>query len=317
MASLTLAVAVDDQRPDLSRLTDVEVRYASPAELPSALDGADVLLVWAFTAHGIADAWPHASALRWMHVSSAGVDRVLTRPVVESDVVVTNVRGVLDETIAEYVLGLVLAFAKDLPGTLSRQSRRQWEHRPTARLRGSRALVIGPGAIGRAIGSLLGGVGVEVDAVARSRRDGDETFGRVYGQAELGAVIGGYQYVIVAAPLTDGTRGLLGADAIAAMAPDARLINVARGPIVDEQALTRALLEGDIAGAALDVFCQEPLPEAHPLWQCPNVIISPHMAGDFFGWRDSLLDVFTENFERFRSGRRLLNVVRKDLGFVV
>lgn len=317
MASLTLAVAVDDHRPDLSSLADVAVRYASPADLPSALDGADALLVWAFTAGGIANAWPHASSLRWMHVSSAGVDRVLTRQVVESDVVVTNVRGILDETIAEYVLGLVLAFAKDLPGTLSRQGERRWEHRPTARLRGSRALVIGPGAIGRAIGSLLAGVGVSVDAVARSRRDGDDTFGTVHGQADLAAVIGRYEYVIVAAPLTDGTRGMLDSGIIAGMASDARLINVARGPIVDEQALTGALLRGDIAGAALDVFCQEPLPETHPLWQCPNVIISPHMAGDFFGWRDALLEVFLANFERFRAGRPLLNVVQKDLGFVV
>ncbi|PSL00903.1 phosphoglycerate dehydrogenase-like enzyme [Murinocardiopsis flavida] len=320
MAPLTLAVAVEDTRPDLSAIAagaDVAIRYATPAELPDAIDGADALLVWAFTAGGVADAWPRAAALRWMHVSSAGVDRVLTPQVVASDVVVTNVRGVLDDAIAEYVLGLVLAFAKDLPGTLRRQGERRWEHRPTERLRGARALVVGPGAIGRAIGSLLGGVGMGVDAVARSRRDGDATFAAVHGQADLGAVIGDYHYVIVAAPLTDGTRGMLDAGAIAAMAPDARLINVARGPIVDEEALTAALLRGDIAGAALDVFHDEPLPAEHPLWRCPNVIISPHMAGDFVGWRDSLLGVFLDNFARFRSGRPLLNVVRKELGFVV
>ncbi|MFC4564182.1 D-2-hydroxyacid dehydrogenase [Nocardiopsis mangrovi] len=317
MSRITLAVAVGEHRPDLSHLAGAEVRYAAPAELPAAIEGADALLVWDFSAHGIAEAWPRASALRWMHVSSAGVDRVLTRQVVDSDVVVTNVRGVLDDTIAEYVLGLVLAFAKDLPGTLRRQADRRWEHRPTARLRGSRALVIGPGAVGRAIGSLLGGVGVAVDAVGRSRRGGDSVFGAVHGPDELAGVVGGYEWVVVAAPLTEETRGLVGADVIGAMAAGARLVNVARGPIVDEDALTDALLGRRIAGAALDVFGREPLPESHPLWGCPNVIISPHMAGDFFGWRDSLLDVFTENFERFRSGRTLLNVVRKDLGFVV
>ncbi|WP_067966695.1 D-2-hydroxyacid dehydrogenase [Nocardiopsis trehalosi] len=317
MARLILAVSADGHRPDLSHLTDTEVRYATAAELPAAVEGADALLVWSFTSGGVARAWPHADALRWMHVSSAGVDRVLTPEVVRSGVTVTNVRGVLDDAIAEYVLGLALAFAKDLPGTLDRQRRRHWEHRPTSLLRGSRALVVGPGAIGRAVGRTLGAVGVAVDAVGRAARPGDGVFGAVYGPADLAAVIGGYRFVVVTAPLTAATRGLVGADAIAAMAPDAYLVNVARGPVVDEAALTRALRDGRVAGAALDVFHREPLPEEHPLWGLPNVVVSPHMAGDVAGWRDALLGVFTDNLERFRAGRPLRNVVDKELGFVV
>lgn len=315
--TLTLAVLAEQQRPDLSSLDGVEIRFADGDQLPEALDGADAFFVWDFSAAGIVQAWPRASKLKWMHISSAGIDRVLTPAVANSDVVVTNVRGVLDETIAEYVLGLALAFAKDLPGTLRRQTDRQWEHRPTARLRGTSALIVGPGAIGRAVGKLLSAVGMTVDAVGRTARDGDGIFGTVFAQSGLAEVVGGYDYVIATAPLTAETAGLISADVIAAMAPTSRFINVARGKVVDELALVHALQTEAIAGAALDVYEVEPLPDDHPLWNCPNTIVSPHMAGDFFGWRDALLDVFLDNFERFRFGKPLLNVVDKKLGFVV
>ncbi|WGW11660.1 D-2-hydroxyacid dehydrogenase [Saxibacter everestensis] len=316
MSELTLAVLVADQRPDLSGLADVEVRFAEAEQLPAALDGADAFLVWDFSARGIPQAWPRAAELRWMHVNSAGVDRVLTRQIAESNVVMTNARGVLDETIAEYVLGLVLAFAKDLPGTLSRQTEQVWQHRPTERLRGSKALVIGPGAIGRKIAKYLFALGLEVDAVGRTTRDGDPVFRTIHAQARLAEVAGDYDYLIVAAPLTPETRGLVNARVIAALPPNARLINVARGPIVDETALIEALRSGAISGAALDVCNEEPLPAGHPLWNCPNTIISPHMAGDFHGWRAALLDVFLTNLERFRMGQPLLNVVDKKSGYI-
>ncbi|UPK75712.1 D-2-hydroxyacid dehydrogenase [Nocardioidaceae bacterium SCSIO 66511] len=315
-AQVRLAVLVGDHEPDLSGVTDVEVRIARQDALPEALSDADALLVWDFSAKGVAEALPTAQRLRWIHVSSAGVDRVLDDEVRRRDFVVTNVSGVLDETMAEYVLGLVLALVKDLRGTLERQFRADWEHRPTGRLAGRRALVVGVGAIGRATADLLRGVGVQVDGVGRTARDGDGPFGTVYGQSDLPDVVGAYDIVVLAAPLTAQTRRMFDASTIAAMRSSAYLINAGRGELVDEPALTDALRSCAIAGAALDVFATEPLPRDNPLWMLPNVIVSPHMAGDYVGWRDDLLEVFLENLDRYRTGRPLLNKVDKELGYI-
>jgi phosphoglycerate dehydrogenase-like enzyme len=267
---------------------------------------------------GLADAWPAATNLEWLHLASAGVDRVLTPAIAASDVVMTNSRGVLDDAIAEYVLGLALAMAKDLPGTVLRQAEQRWEHRPTHRLAGTSALVVGPGSVGRAVGSLLAAAGVRVDAVGRSERAVlvGEPFGRVVGSADLAELVSSYDLVVVTAPLTEQTRGLISAPVLAAMRPGSRLINVGRGELVDEQAMIRALQDGQLAGAALDVVQQEPLPPGHPLWTCPGTIISPHMAGDVIGWRGDLVGLFLENLQRFQYGVPLLNVVDTALGYV-
>ena len=318
MREVNLAVLVADHRPDIPVLEGVRMQYAVGAELAEALDGATALLVWDFSATGLADAWPVARNLQWMHLASAGVDRVLTPAIAAGDVVMTNSRGVLDHSIAEYVLGLALAMAKDLPGTVLRQAEQRWEHRPTLRLAGTAALVVGPGSIGRAVGSLLAAAGVHVDAVGRSERavlDG-EPFGRVVGSADLAAVVSHYDLVVVTAPLTEQTHGLISESVLAAMRPSARLINVGRGQLVDEEALVQVLQQGRLAGAALDVVQHEPLPPGHPLWNCPGTIISPHMAGDVVGWRDELLGLFLENLQRFRHGVPLLNVVDTALGYV-
>ena len=139
-----------------------DVRYATEKDLVTALPGADVLFVWDFRSAALATAWPVADALRWVHAASAGVNHVLTPEVVTSDVVVTNSRGVFDEPMAEYVLGLVLALAKDLPTTLAQQRERRWQHRETERLGDRHVLVAGTGPIGRAIGRKLAAVGMTV-----------------------------------------------------------------------------------------------------------------------------------------------------------
>ncbi|TFC28629.1 D-2-hydroxyacid dehydrogenase [Cryobacterium sp. TMT1-3] len=303
-------------RPEIPPLDGVELRFAEPDQTAEALDGADALLVWNFNGTGLDAAWPRAGNLRWIHINSAGVDRIITPQIVDSKVVVTNARGVLNESIAEYVLALILAFAKDLPKTLTLQQAHTWQHRPTQRLRGTRALVIGPGAIGRAIGALLGRLSIAVDAVGRTDRAGDDVFGRVFAPAALPQVVGDYDFVVVAAPLTEATRGMISAEVIAAMSPAACLINVGRGPIVDEAALSSAVQSRAIRGAGLDVFENEPLEAASALWTDANVIVSPHMAGDFFGWEDELLNVFLDNLDRYRHRKPLRNVVDPSLGFV-
>ncbi|HEU0128156.1 MAG TPA: D-2-hydroxyacid dehydrogenase, partial [Pseudonocardiaceae bacterium] len=275
------------------------VRYATADELTSALPGADVLLVWDFTSDAVRPAWPAADTMRWVHTASAGVDRVAFPELLDSAVVLTNSRGVFDVPIAEYVLGLVLAFAKDLPGTLRLQQNRTWRHRETERVAGRRAVVVGSGPIGRAIGRLLRAVGMRVDLVGRVERTGDPEFGTVLGQDSLPALAPGTDFLVLAAPLTDQTRGMVDATLLSALPPTARLINVSRSALVVTDDLVIALHEGRLAGAALDVFETEPLPAASPLWDAPGIVVSPHMAGDVHGWRTELVTLFTENLTRY------------------
>lgn len=288
------------------------VRYAADATaLATALPGTEVLLVWDFLSDAVRDAWPAADeALRWVHTASAGVDRLTFPGLLGSPVVLTNSRGVFDAPMAEYVLGLVLAMAKDLPATLAHQRARTWRHRETQRAAGTRAVVLGSGPIGRAIAGLLGAVGIHVALVGRSPSAGVHAF------EELPGLLPTADWFVLAAPLTDATRGVLDAAALAALPPHARVINVGRGGLVVEDDLVEALRRGTIAGAALDVFAIEPLPDRSPLWELPGVIVSPHMSGDTSGWRDDLAAVFRANLDRYVAGAPLRNVVDKSLGYV-
>ncbi|GDY33571.1 2-hydroxyacid dehydrogenase [Gandjariella thermophila] len=280
------------------------------------MPGTDILFVWDFLSTAVADAWPAADRLRWVHVASAGVDRLLFPELRDSDVVLTNSRGVFEESIAEYVLGLVIAFAKDLVGTVDAQRERRWHHRETERVVGRTALVVGSGPIGRAIARMLRAVGLRVAGVGRAARDGDPDFGTVYPFGSLTDRLPHADFVIAVAPLTEQTEGMFNATTLATMKPSARLINVGRGAHVVTDDLVRALEGGVIAGAALDVFEEEPLPASSPLWSMPNVLVSPHMSGDFVGWLPALAELFVDNFHRWRSGRPLRNVVDKKLGYV-
>lgn len=305
-------------RPHLAAVAaHAEVLFIRADELPGRLDDADALFLWDFFSPALSTAWTAPERLRWVHVASAGVDSLLFPELVQSDVVVTNSRGVFERPIAEYVLACVLAFAKDLPRTLELQRRASWCHRETRTIHGQRVLVVGTGAIGRAIGRLLRATGMDVVGLGRTARGGGVDFASIRAADELHDVLPDVDYVVIAAPLTDATRGMFDAAAFAAMKPTARLINVGRGPIVDETALADALRDGRLAGAALDVFEVEPLPETSPLWaDVPGVIISPHMSGDAVGWLDRLATLFETNFARWNAGDPLLNVVDKRLGFV-
>lgn len=303
--------------PGLDALAgEAELRHATNArELASALPGAEVLLVTDFRTGALGEAWPQADALRWIHATSAGVDAVLLPDVVASDIPVTNARGIFDRGIAEYVLGAILLFAKDMHGSLRYKHERRWCHRDTERIDGRRVLIVGAGSIGRQIGALLKASGMEVTGTSGRGRDSDPVFGRVHPAGELHALLGEADYVVIAAPLTEATEGLFDAATLARMSPQARLINVGRGPIVVSDDLVSALREGHIAGAALDVFEEEPLPPGHPLWELDNVFITAHMAGDFIGWREALIEQFIDNFRRWKAGASLLNVVDKRRGY--
>ncbi|GAB2993235.1 2-hydroxyacid dehydrogenase [Amycolatopsis acidiphila] len=293
-----------------------EVRYSGEEGLADALRGADALFVYDFLSTAVPAAWHAADKLRWVHIASAGVDPVMFPELRASDVVLTNSRGVFDDSIAEYVLGVVIAFAKDLPGSLDLQRQSRWQHRESERVGGRRALVVGTGPIGRAIARLLRAAGLKVSGMGRRAREDDPDFGTVHPSADLVRHLPEFDYVIAVAPLTEQTKGMFDATAFAAMKPVARFVNVGRGELVVTSDLVTALREGRIAGAALDVFETEPLPSDHPLWTLDGVLVSPHMSGDFVGWRNTLVEVFADNFERWHTGRPLRNVVDKQLGYV-
>ncbi|EME53286.1 D-2-hydroxyacid dehydrogenase [Amycolatopsis decaplanina] len=292
------------------------VRYTDEAGLADALSGADAFFVYDFLSTAVPGAWHAADKLRWLHIASAGVDPVLFPGLQESDVVLTNSRGVFDGAIAEYVLGVVLAFAKDFVRSWALQRQRRWKHRESERISGRRVLVVGTGPIGRSIARMLRAAGMSVAGVGRRPREGDPDFGDVYASSDLARHLPGADYVVAVAPLTEQTKGMFDAEAFAAMKPGARFVNVGRGELVVTSDLIGALRDGPLGGAALDVFDTEPLPSDSPLWTMENVLISPHMSGDFVGWRNTLVEVFADNFRRWRAGEPLRNVVDKQLGYV-
>jgi len=307
----------EDPPPDMETLVPgAKIRRASDAgTLEQALADADVVLVTDFRSGALESAWPAARSLQWVHATSAGVDALLFPALVESNVPLTNARGIFNAAIAEHVLGVMLAFAKDIPGSVRLQDAHRWRHRDTERLADRRLLVVGAGSIGRTVAKLARAVGLNVSGVARSARREDSDFDVVHGQDGLADALPEADFVVVAAPLTDETHHLFDASAFAAMSPRARLINIGRGPIVETDALVTALRENRIAGAALDVFEQEPLPADHPLWDFPQVLVTAHMAGDFLGWRRALVEQFAENFRRWRAGEPLFNRVDKRRGY--
>lgn len=292
------------------------LRYTDAAGLPRALQGADALFLWDFFSRAVEDAWPQQDRLRWIHVAAAGVDKLLFDELAASDVTVTNARGIFDRPIAEFVLASILAHAKDLHRSHDLQLARVWRHRETETLLGKKVMVVGTGAIGRQIAKLVGALGMEVRGAGRVARTDDADFSTVVASADLALHAGWADYLVVVAPLTEQTRGLVDEEVLAVMRPSSFLINVGRGESVVEGDLVAALSSGRIAGAALDVFQQEPLPSAHRLWDAPGVVVSAHMSGDTIGWTDALAEQFVDNALRWLDGRPLLNVVDKRLGFV-
>jgi len=310
--------AADRPQPaQLSRLEQrAEVRYVASPHLADVVSDAQALFLWDFASgETLKQVWARADQLQWVHVAAAGVDAVLFDELKRSPVVVTNARGVFDRPIAEFVLASILAFAKDVHRSHDLQLARRWHHRETQSVAGSSVLIIGAGSIGRETARLLKAVGMEVRGASRTPRSTDPDFGSVVDSAALADHIGWADHVVVLAPLTDATRNLLDAHVLSRLRSGAHLVNVARGPIVDEEALVAALASGAIGGASLDVFGTEPLPQGHPLWTTRGVVLSPHMSGDVVGSDEALVRQFADNAGRWLEGAPLLNVVDKDLGF--
>jgi phosphoglycerate dehydrogenase-like enzyme len=287
-----------------------------PDEVGRQLPGAEVVFHYGQPRTALRDHWAEARRLRWVQVAGVGVDWSLFPELVESDVTLTNSRGVFDTSLPEYLLAMMLALAKDLPATLALQARGEWRHRLVEPLSGGRALVVGAGSLGHATGRLLRALGMTVTLVGRTERRGDPADGRIRAVADLPELLPETDWLIVITPLTAETRGLIGERELALLPAGARLANIGRGPVVAQDALVAALRSGHLAGAALDVFETEPLPPDDPLWSMPNVIVSPHIGGDEAGTPMAFTRAFLENLERYMAGQPLRNVVDKRLGYV-
>jgi phosphoglycerate dehydrogenase-like enzyme len=290
---------------------------------------AQVEVLYAYKALPSLEVAPH---LRWVQLDTAGYDHVLASPLSKTDIVFTNLAGVAPPNMAEYALLMMMAFGHRLPLLMRHQREANWpthHYRFTqftpSELLGATVGVIGYGAIGREIGRIAHAFGMRVLAVAPSRQSllpkpltyqvpqlvdlPGKTPDEFYTPDQLLEMLPLCDYVVLVVPHTASTHHLMNEVAFRAMKKTAALINIARGGVVDEVALIRALREGWIAGAALDVFEQEPLPADSPLWTMDNVILTPHVAGFTSRYFDCIFDLFSTNLRRYMAGEPLLNQV--------
>lgn len=253
--------------------------------------------------HGITDdLLEGADSLEWLQSLSAGVDRYDLDALEERGVLLTTISGVHASPIAEHVLALVLAFERRLPRAIEQQRAHEWRRFPAGELRGSTLGVVGVGAIGGRVAELASAVGMEVLGVKRDTTIYHDAVDEIHSPEALHTVLGRADYVVLACPLTAETEGLIGARELASIGPDGVLINVARGAVVDHDALVTQLQEGYLGGAALDVTDPEPLPTDSPLWDSSDVLLTPHMAGGSPEFPRRCAELFVENYRRYVDG---------------
>ena len=286
-------------------------------QIHDAAARAEVILNGSFGPRLLATAVPLAKNLKWMHSLWTGVDNVLSPEVIASEVPLTNGRGVFKGPLAEWAVGAMLHFAYDMRRMIRQQEAGKWEAFTIEELRGKYLGVIGYGEIGRATAERAAAFGMRILATRRRSRlmHSDSLVARGYPLSEINALMRESDYVLVAAPLTPETKGLVGAEQIAAMKPSAVIINVGRGAVIDEDALAKALAAGSIKGAALDVYSVEPLPAGHAFYNLPNVLLSPHTADHVQDFVHLAVDCFLDNLRRYRAGEPLTNIVDKHAGY--
>jgi D-2-hydroxyacid dehydrogenase (NADP+) len=296
---------------------DVVVHARNAGELAQALPTAELLVAARLTR----DEFIRATRLRWMHSTAAGVGNLLYPELIASAIPLTNSRGVHAVPIAEHAIALVLALRRSLHVAASRQQERVWAQNEIYRrrvptLEETVLAVVGLGAIGAGVARHARGLGMTVIGVRREPgAPVPDGVSEVFGRDRLHEVLGRADAVVLAVPYGPNTGRLMDAGAFAAMKPGAFIVNIARGQLIDHEALADALTRGHLGGAGLDAFVPEPLPASSPLWTLPNVLITPHTAafGDNY-WRPAI-DLLIENVRRFKASEPLLNVVDKTRGY--
>ena len=279
---------------------------------------ADVIFSWSIAGALLREAFLMTPRVRWVHCRSAGLDGVLFPELVASPVTLTNGSGVFSQSLGEFVLAAILYFAKDFRRMVRGQAAGVWDPFDITEISGQTVGIVGYGDIGRAIAMRVRPMGMRVLALKRHGPplySADPLVDKIYGPDDRIGMISQCDYIVAATPLTPETRGLIGPEEFAAMKPNAVVINVGRGPVIEEAALVAALSGKHIKGAALDVFDREPLPEGHPFYRLENVLLSPHCADHTPDWLDQAMRFFIEQFESYHRGQTLRNVVDKKLGY--
>ncbi|MEX0785006.1 MAG: D-2-hydroxyacid dehydrogenase [Dehalococcoidia bacterium] len=291
-------------------------------ELEDAMAEAEVL--FGFWGPGLVEMFPtldtlseNAPKLRWLQLTSAGVDRAARSGLLESDLLITSASGLHATPIGEYVLALMLMFCKGAHRFVRAQQQREWIRYMPDELYGKTVGIVGAGHIGAEVGRLSRAFGCRVIGIRRSaaKRTLDEHGGELLPPSELPYLLSESDFVVLAVPLTNETRGLIGEAELKQMKPSAVLINIARGGVLDEEALIRALKDGTIAGAGLDVFSQEPLPPDSELWGLESVIMSPHISGGTVIYNQRATAIFCENLRRYLANEPLTNLADAERGY--
>lgn len=287
------------------------------ADADEALAAAEVLLRGTIPAAALDHVIERAPGLRWIHSISAGVDKVVTPLSRHRGLLVTNARGVFSRPIAEYVVMMCLAIARRLPQLLDLQRERTWQPLRGTELGGLTVGIVGYGSIGVEVARLLAPFGTRIMATRRHPERGasGQPNVDVQGIDRLHDLLKAADIVVIAAPLTDATSGLIGVAELQAMPSHAWLVNIARGRLVDEVALRRALTAGWISGAVLDVFDEEPLPAESPLYDTPNLVITPHTSWSSDRVVERSIDLFIANLERYVADQPLQNLVDLEAGY--
>ncbi len=322
MEQITVVVLGGTQESALQRLNElgpgVNLKHVEKAaDIGPDLAESRVLFQWAGNREELKHILAGAPKLEWIHGRYAGLDAILCPELIESSVPLTNGRGSFSQSLGEFVMCGALYFAKDLPRMLRSKAARHWDTFDVLELSQQTMGIVGHGDIGRAIARRAKAFGMKVLAVRRdvSPRAGDEDVDQIFANADLHKMLPLCDYVVAAAPLTPQTRHMLSTAEFAAMKASAIVMNVGRGPVIDEAAIIKALEEKQIRGAALDVFEVEPLPKESPLWGMDNVLISYHTADHTKDWLDDAVSLFLEQFKRWRNGQPLKNVVDKRAGY--
>lgn len=323
MRNETILVLANPAAPQLAilrqKLGDVSIVVGDCAEaLEEAAARATVLFNWSSPLSLFKKVFAMCPHLLWVHSRSVGLERTLFPELAESVVPLTNGAGVFSASLGEFALGAILYFAKDFRRMIRNQMAGVWESFDVSWVAGQTLGIIGYGDIGRAIASRARAMGMIVLAVRRhasTSQSADSLAQKIYPPDRLLEMIPQCDYVAVATPLNAETRGMIGEAEFAAMKASAVVINVGRGPVINEEAMLSALSNGRLKGAALDVFDREPLPAGHPFYKFENVLLSPHCADHTPDWLDNAMRFFIEQYERYRKGEALLNVVDKSLGY--
>jgi len=274
---------------------------------------ADVLVT--FGAHMSDHVLKEGGKLQWIQALGTGVDGIIGEPSLREDVLVTNMHGLHGDSMSESAILSMLAHARNLSRVLRNQVRHAWERFPSSLLKGKTVGIFGVGAIAEDLAPKCKMLGMTVFGISSAQRQ-VAGFDRMYDRDQLEQAVRELDYLLLLTPYTPQTRGIIDAKILGAMKPTSFLINLARGGVVDEQALIQALSKQQIAGAALDVFAEEPLPGDHPFWDMENVIVTPHLGGFHDQYAEQALPTVEENLRRFLAGdtKNMINVVRRPAG---